>query len=80
MPTLWGQCRPGHLNVVELLIKRHANVKAQGKKGQSALDLATDDAVKAALQAALQEQKQAASEAAKEVRHDCCCLTHTAHE
>ena len=79
MLTLWWRCHSGHLNVVELLIKRHANVKAQDKKGQSALDLATDDAVKAALQAALQEQKQAASEPAKKVIHDRYCLTHTAH-
>ena len=58
--------------MVELLIKRHANVKAQDKKGHSALDLATDDAVTAALQAALQEQKQAANEPAKKVLHECC--------
>ena len=76
MLTLWGWCLSGHLNVVELLIKRHANLKAQDKKGQSALDLATDDAVKAALQAALQEQKQAASDPAKKVTHNCYCLKH----
>lgn len=80
MPTLWGRRRSGHLNVVELLVKRHANVKAQDKKGQSALDLATDDAVKAALQAALQERKQAVSEAAKKVTCDRYCLIHTAHD
>ena len=80
MPTPWVRCHSGHLNVVDLLIKRHTNVKAQDKKGQSALDLATDDAVKAALQAALQEQKQAASEPAKKVSHDCFCLMHTARD
>ena len=47
----------GHLSVVELLIKRRANVAAADRKGNTALDLAQDEAVRAALQAALQELK-----------------------
>ena len=59
--------------MAELLIKRHANVKAADRKGNTALSLAQDDAVKEALQAALQaeEKKQKAETDAAEVPSGC---------
>ena len=58
--------------MVELLLKRRANVAATDRKGNTALDLAQDEAVRAALQAALQEAKvhQKTETPAKEVT---CC-------
>ncbi len=55
--------------MVELLIKRHANVKAADRKGNTALSLAQDDAIREALQAAVQAQetKQKAEADAAEV-------------
>lgn len=50
--------KKGHLAVVELLIKRKALVTAKDRKGNTALDLATDPAVKEALQAAMKEAAQ----------------------
>jgi ankyrin repeat protein len=63
----------GHLHVVELLIKRHANVKAADRKGNTALSLAQGDTVKEALQAALraEEKKQEAETNAAEVPLGC---------
>ncbi len=43
--------------MVELLIKRHAHVKAADRKGNTALSLAQDDAVREALQFAVQAQE-----------------------
>ena len=59
--------------MVELLIKRHANVKAADRKGNTALSLAQGDAVKEALQAALraEEKKQEAETNAAEVPLGC---------
>ena len=48
----------GHLATVQLLIKRKANVAATDRKGSTALDLATDPAVREALQQALQTAQQ----------------------
>lgn len=52
---------------MELLIKRHANVKAADRNQKTALDLTKDDAIREALQAALQEQKQEGRPDAKKV-------------
>ena len=46
--------KKGHLNLVQYLIRRKANVSATDRNGKTALDLASDDAVKAALQTALE--------------------------
>jgi len=55
--------------VVQLLIKRHANVKATDRHEKTALDLAKDDAIREALQKELQEQdkRQQAEMQAKQV-------------
>ncbi len=42
--------------MVQVLIKRHANVKATDRHEKTALDLAKDDAIREALQKELQEQ------------------------
>lgn len=45
--------KKGHIKVVQYLIRRKANVSATDRNGITALDMASDEAVKAALQAAL---------------------------
>lgn len=45
--------KKGHVKLVQYLIRRKANVSATDRNGKTALDLASDKAVKAALQAAL---------------------------
>ena len=48
----------GHLKVVELLMKRHANVRAADRNRKTALDLTQDDTIREALQTGLQEQEK----------------------
>jgi ankyrin repeat protein len=50
--------KKGHMDVVNLLIKRKANVSAEDRKGNTAMDLASDAAVKEALQAAIDDAAQ----------------------
>ena len=56
--------------MVELLIKRHANVKAADRNGKTAFDLTQDEVIKAALEEGLQEQekRQGADKQAKKVK------------
>ena len=58
--------------MVQLLIKRHANVKAADRHEKTALDLAKDDAIREALQKEVLEQdkRQKAEQQAKQV---CAC-------
>lgn len=44
--------------MVELLIKRQANVKAADRNGKTALDLTQDESIREALQTGLQEQEK----------------------
>ncbi len=64
--------------MVELLIKRHANVKAADRNGKTALDLTQDGAIRAALQEGLQEQekRQGADKHAKKVKPLSACPGH----
>ena len=61
--------------MVELLLKRHANVKAADRNGKTALDLTQDEAIRAALEVGLQEQekRQGADKQAKKVRSLSVC-------
>ena len=63
--------------MVELLIQRHANLKAADRNDKTALDLAQDDGIRAALEAGLQqfESRQRADKQAKQVTF--CTLSKT---
>ena len=60
--------RAGHLETVQLLLKRRADPRATNRKGETPLDMARDDAIREAVTAALATPPPSAKPASKEVR------------
>ncbi len=65
--------KKGHVDVVRYLIRRKANVSAKDRNGKTAMDLASDEAVKAVLQEALNGPEQ------EKVNRLSCCPHTLAH-